>query len=345
MSDPLALVSVLAGVISLSGTVISSSLTLRDTVDLLRARWVAKIKRLEPYALPTVLYPLLSPLTDTLGIMTHNVLLASDTTTLDYRARRMASCSMTGVAAALVAQVTNTSMQQEFTPALHWSVSALWTCGLVLSLLSVYYSFLLHHWLAGFASADEVRRAFTHRGLVTSSRRVEGVPSLTVAARLWVPAWLLSASIGCYVLTLGLYWALAWKGWWGVGAEAGRGIGNRNVFICYILTVLGAVAVFTVPSAVGKILEDVDNLHLYREELKHVCRSGPDVPDPGVSAAKSVVGRNEQIGAAAVALLTAAEAHRSAGTASKGLADELDRLVDELARGKKKDVSKVRTDV
>lgn len=44
MSDPLALVSVLAGVISLSGTVISSSLTLRDTVDLLRARWVAKIK-------------------------------------------------------------------------------------------------------------------------------------------------------------------------------------------------------------------------------------------------------------------------------------------------------------
>lgn len=161
--------------------------------------------------------------------MTHNVLLASDTTALDYRARRMASCSMTGVAAALVAQVTNTSMQQEFTPALHWSVSALWTCGLVLSLLSVYYSFLLHHWLAGFATADEVRRAFTHRGLVTSSRRVEGVPSLTVAARLWVPAWLLSASIGCYVLTLGLYWALAWKGWWGLGAEAGRGIGNRNV--------------------------------------------------------------------------------------------------------------------
>lgn len=44
MSDPLALVSVLAGVISLSGTVISSSLTLRDTVDLLRARWVAKVK-------------------------------------------------------------------------------------------------------------------------------------------------------------------------------------------------------------------------------------------------------------------------------------------------------------
>jgi NAD(P)-dependent dehydrogenase (short-subunit alcohol dehydrogenase family) len=69
------------------------------------------------------------------------------------------------------------------------------------------------------------------------------------------------------------------------------------------------------------------------------------VSDPGVSAAKSVVGGNEQLGAAVVALLAAAEAHRSAGTASKGLADELDRLVDELARGKKKDVSKIRTDV
>lgn len=44
MSEPLALISVLASVISLSGTVLSTSISVRDTIELLRARWKRKVK-------------------------------------------------------------------------------------------------------------------------------------------------------------------------------------------------------------------------------------------------------------------------------------------------------------
>lgn len=44
MSEPLALLSVFASVISLSGTVLSKSVSVRDTIDLLRARWKRKVK-------------------------------------------------------------------------------------------------------------------------------------------------------------------------------------------------------------------------------------------------------------------------------------------------------------
>lgn len=295
MADPLALVSVLAGAVSFSGAaLLSSSLTLRDAVDLLRARWAAKAKQLDPYGLPRFLRPLLLPLTDTLSTMTHNIVQASDARARDYCARRMTACSMTSVAAALVAQLANTSTQHEFTSQLHWSVTALWTCAMVLALMSVYSSFLLHYWLAGLPG----RAAFMHRGAAA-----QGVPSLTVAARLWVPTWLLNVAIGCYVLTLGLYWGLAWS-----AGAAGRGVGSRNVFVCYVVAVVGAVAAFTVPTAVGTMLRDVDGLYLYRAEMK------------GVSEPAGEGARGQEIGGA---LLAAVEAHR-----------ELAEVLERLGRGR-----------
>jgi len=135
---------------------------------------------------------------------------------------------MTGVAAALVAQVTNTSLQQEYIPTIHWIVPALWTSTLVFALLSVYYSFLLHHYLSGFACASDLRKAFTHRSLspVVASEEEEGtgLPSLTAAVKVWAPTYLLALSIGSYIGTIGVYWGVAW----GMNLE-GRGVGSRNV--------------------------------------------------------------------------------------------------------------------
>lgn len=119
---------------------------------------------------------------------------------------------------------------------------------------------------------------------------------------------------------------------------------------------------FTVPNAIGGILEDLDSLHLYQEELGHVCRtsnveSGPQVtnrkpetektPD-SAEPPRSVVHTSslpiditaftvvneplKGVGAAAAALLVAAEAHRSAGLASHNVAVELERLLDNLVR-------------
>ncbi|KAG0124089.1 hypothetical protein HOY82DRAFT_573971 [Tuber indicum] len=222
MSEPLAFASVCAGVISLSGTILSSSITLSDAIELLQARWEMNVRRLKPYNIPKPFYPLLLPITDTLTTLESNVLLASDNDLLDYRSRRMAGCSMTGVAAALVAQVTNTSLQQEYIPTTHWIVPALWTSTLVLALLSAYYSLLLHHYLGGFAGAGDLRKAFTHRGLSREEER--RLPSLTAAVKVWAPTYLLALSIGSYIGTIGVYWGLAW----GMDLQ-GKGVGSRNV--------------------------------------------------------------------------------------------------------------------
>lgn len=134
---------------------------------------------------------------------------------------------MTGVAAALVAQVTNTSLQQEYIPTIHWIVPALWTSTLVFALLSVYYSFLLHHYLSGFACADDLRKAFTHRSLRPAEGEGEegkGLPSLTAAVKVWAPTYLLALAIGSYIGTIGVYWGVAW----GMNLE-GKGVGSRNV--------------------------------------------------------------------------------------------------------------------
>lgn len=67
--------------------------------------------------------------------------------------------------------------------------------------------------------------------------KIQGVrlPSLTVAAKLWVPPYLLSLAIGFYILTLGLYWSLAWNKQLQVGEQWERQVEDRNVSI----TVLG----------------------------------------------------------------------------------------------------------
>lgn len=135
---------------------------------------------------------------------------------------------------------------------------------------------------------------------------------------------------------------------------------------------MAAIVLFTVPSAIGVILEDLDSLHLYQEELGHVCRSsnvesGPqanrksetektlDRKDNIIGGSSRDISENSSsfvqassfpiditafatvnelprgVGAAAAALLVAAEAYRNAGLASCNVAAELERLLDELA--------------
>lgn len=126
------------------------------------------------------------------------------------------------------------------------------------------------------------------------------------------------------------------------------------------MTTVAAIVLFTVPNAIGGILEDLDSLHLYQEELGHVCqtsnvKSGPQAANRGSGTEKALDSAenfssvphtspfidttafamvNEPlrgVGSAAAALLVAAEAHRNAGLASYNVAAELERLLDRLA--------------
>lgn len=120
------------------------------------------------------------------------------------------------------------------------------------------------------------------------------------------------------------------------------------------MTTVAAIVLFTVPNAIGGILEDLDSLHLYQEELGHVCQtsnveSGPRAAEKALDNAENFssvphtspfidttafVVVNEPlrgVGAAAAALLVAAEAYRNAGLASHNVAAELERLLDRLA--------------
>ncbi|CUS10078.1 unnamed protein product [Tuber aestivum] len=234
--------------------------TLSHAREARRERWRAQIRRLGPYGLPKFFYPALLPLNQTLTILETNVLCASEHDAMKYRKRRMAECNTTGLTAALVAQVTITTMQLEYIPTIHWTVPALLTSTLVFALLSVYYSFLLYQYLDGFLSAEDMKKAFSHRGILPFLIVDEGetLPSLTAAIKLWAPTYLLGLAISCYIATIGVYWGVAW----GMNLQE-RGVGSRNVFIVFLITASLSICLFAVPNTLGKIEEDIVD---YREK-------------------------------------------------------------------------------
>ena len=61
-----------------------------------------------------------------------------------------------------------------------------------------------------------------------------GLPSLTVAVKVWAPTYLLALAIGSYIGTIGVYWDVAW----GMNLQ-GRGVGSRNV--CLHMLILSLV--------------------------------------------------------------------------------------------------------
>jgi len=100
---------------------------------------------------------------DLLGAVESNIVHAKENEALDFRNMQMAQCSMTGVAAALVAQVANSTLQLQYMPTIHWTIPALCTCSLILGLLSLSYVLQLHYSLANLTSAVDLRKAFTWR--------------------------------------------------------------------------------------------------------------------------------------------------------------------------------------
>ena len=108
-----------------------------------------------------MLYP--TGIQEILKTIESNILLAKDRDALDYRSTQMAQCSMTGLAAALVAQVASSSLQLQYMPTIHWIIPGLCTTSLVIGLLCVHYSFLLHYSLAKCGCARDLRTAFSTR--------------------------------------------------------------------------------------------------------------------------------------------------------------------------------------
>ena len=123
---------------------------------------------------------------------------------------------MIGVTAALVAQVANSSLQQEYVPKAHWIVPALLTSSLIIALLSVYNSFALHDYLAGIVSAEELRQIFRYKGQIATSNEQalnaeeRRLVSVRDALGLWLPSYLVEVAILLYITTICVYWGVAW---------------------------------------------------------------------------------------------------------------------------------------
>ena len=138
----------------------------------------------------------------------------------------MAQCSMTAVAAALVASVASTTLQLQYMPTIHWIVPALCTATIIIALLSVYNSFVLHEYLTGFARAGDFRTAFTYQNPATTQHEGEErrPPCYKATMKLWGPNDLLELAILLYVATICTYWGMAWR----MNLQ-GSGVRSRNV--------------------------------------------------------------------------------------------------------------------
>ena len=142
--------------------------------------------------------------------------------------------------AALLAQVTITSLQTSYLPNVHWVVSAIWTATLVFSLLSVYSSFILHKSITDLGSNLALKKYFSGTWISTKKQRKRSkmapdaslvVPAFSpsfVAYKITTPSRLLDMAIMGYLLALGLYWLLSWVTLWKPDAGQDRET-SRNV--------------------------------------------------------------------------------------------------------------------
>lgn len=172
----------------------------------------------------------------------------------------MAQCSMTGVAAALVAQVASSTLGLQYMPTIHWIVPALCTSTIIIALLSMYNSFVLHDYLTGFACAADLRIEFLYQDPDKNRQEEEGgeraikgareealeevreeaskeerkIPCYDAALKLWGPNYLLELAILLYVATIWVYWAIAWR----MDLE---GSGERSRNVCFHVLKPGVV--------------------------------------------------------------------------------------------------------
>jgi len=166
-----------------------------------------------------------------LGEVESNVLRATDRDVHDFRAMQMEQCSLTGLAAALVAQIASSTLQLQYMPTIHWIVPALCTSSLILGLLSVSYSFRLHYLLTKYTCAQRMRTAFTWApgggeggGGGSGDGGEEGRergggdegpgsvrPSYVATFTLWFPLILARLAILSYLVAIVLYWGVAAK--------------------------------------------------------------------------------------------------------------------------------------
>lgn len=125
--------------------------------------------------------------------------------------------------AAIVAQVTVTSLQLRGVDRLHWTLSASWFCSLVLAVFAVFLSFLRHRDIVSLDNS-------TFRGLFVNNR---GRPKIRVAAvfLLCMPYMFLHGAISFYLMGLFLYLIYNWLLPFDSTISPAAVIANRNVSV------------------------------------------------------------------------------------------------------------------
>ncbi|PUU76081.1 hypothetical protein B9Z19DRAFT_1195001 [Tuber borchii] len=221
-----AIILICIRVISLPFSIKSWFYTFIEGPQPISKKWKRHAEQLKPYKINILLRLclFLTHIDDHLKTIESNIIDATNEQLLDFRSRQMAQCSMTGVAAALVAQVASSTLELQYMPTINWIVPALCTSTIIIALLSMYNSFVLHDYLTGFACAADLRAQFLYQA-PNKNRQEEGgedtieevreeeskLPCYDAAMKLWGPNYLLELAILLYIATIWIYWAIAWR--------------------------------------------------------------------------------------------------------------------------------------
>jgi len=178
---------------------------------------------------------------------------------------------------------------------IHWTATAFAYTSLVNGLLSTFYSFYVQQTLSDLHSPDDVRdwltsprTKFSNRfqkskiGQYISQRTAsdatssdDRVPSLTAAAILTAPSRLLSLSIICLFVALGIYLGSVYAA--GLGTLSGS---NGNLAVLLFFIIFSTVAVMEVQlPLVSKDIDQITRSLLHNEDdndirLRHLGSSG-----------------------------------------------------------------------
>ncbi|KAF8246398.1 hypothetical protein K440DRAFT_662154 [Wilcoxina mikolae CBS 423.85] len=219
--------------------------------------------------------------------------------------------NLTPPKAAIVAQVTVTSIQLRGVDQLHWTVSAFWFCSLVLAMVAVFLSFLRHR---DIVSLDN--RTFRGLFVNTQQDRIRSEPKIRVAAvfLLCMPYMFLHIAITSYLFGLFLYLIFNWLFPGDSASTPTAVIANRNKDeLDGLLNILHDGDAERFNSMVREREQLQDGVHTTSIQLPE-SSSAVEMRDL------------QQNGSLLAALAEAARAHTAAAAASHAVAREMERL-------------------
>ncbi|KAG9186070.1 hypothetical protein G6011_02626 [Alternaria panax] len=175
---------------------------------------------------------------------------------ISYKESAQEDSNIVAVAGTIIAQITITALSLEGLSDTHWVARAFFTFSLVSAIMAIYYATRQYRTLGRYHRVDQIKTWIRGKRCPTDtastlpskmSRKHLDLPSTAAVLTVSTPNMLMSASLDCLLVGVGIYFGFTWTK--NLDETAGHD-GSRAVFMMYISGLVFCYAVYTLLGAV-----------------------------------------------------------------------------------------------